>query len=309
MTVYVDQVVDYGEAATAKGLPATEWAHLTADTRSELHNFARTLRLARSWFQDDPVIWHYDVTVGKRHQAIRLGARVIDVYEMGDLISRRRAEVRGDAPAPAAVRTGPDVGEPAPIDAGMPIGVNGAWLSALTRAAGQCECAAHVRGHSHRGTDGRCPVRQAGTGSVGRLYLLIDGALTCEPCAKWREHTGKTTTVVSIKGRIAELGPSLENDPRIVYLGRRITMGGWNLAAHPLANPFSVADAGTADQAVSLYRAHLADRPDLRALIPALRGRTLACWCPPGEPCHVRVVAEIADGHASAVVADQGSLF
>ncbi|MDQ7802900.1 DUF4326 domain-containing protein [Amycolatopsis sp. A133] len=32
----------------------------------------------------------------------------------------------------------------------------------------------------------------------------------------------------------------------------------------------------------------------LLALLPALRGRRLGCWCVP-EPCHAQVIAELAD--------------
>ncbi|WP_373559368.1 DUF4326 domain-containing protein [Streptomyces sp. Ag82_G6-1] len=29
--------------------------------------------------------------------------------------------------------------------------------------------------------------------------------------------------------------------------------------------------------------------------LPALRGRRLGCWCGPEQPCHARVLAELAD--------------
>lgn len=33
----------------------------------------------------------------------------------------------------------------------------------------------------------------------------------------------------------------------------------------------------------------------LRARMPDLRGKNLACWCKPGTPCHVDVMLEIAN--------------
>lgn len=42
------------------------------------------------------------------------------------------------------------------------------------------------------------------------------------------------------------------------------------------------------------YRAYLLERPDLLALVPELRGRTLACWCAP-LLCHAEVLAVLAD--------------
>jgi hypothetical protein len=121
-----------------------------------------------------------------------------------------------------------------------------------------------------------------------------------------------TTTVISLKGHIHDYGPQLEHAPAgLVYVGRAQTMGGWKLKPTPLANPHDVfqpkkpkpcrscAGQHTREQAITLYRAHLTKRPDLLALIPGLRGRTLACWCAPNA-CHADVLAEIAE-HAHLV--------
>lgn len=100
MTVYVD---DAAIAATV-GRITSRWSHLIADDQDELHAFAARLGLRRAWFQDPltktaaihPVPgsraaenWHYDLTVGKRAQAIRLGAQPITWREMVEVISRR----------------------------------------------------------------------------------------------------------------------------------------------------------------------------------------------------------------------------
>lgn len=37
-------------------------------------------------------------------------------------------------------------------------------------------------------------------------------------------------------------------------------------------------------------------RDRLLAKIPTLRGKTLMCWCPVGQPCHADVLLEIANG-------------
>jgi Protein of unknown function (DUF4031) len=90
MTVYVDELLDYSDLAAARGLRHSNWCHLTADTREELHAFAARLGLRRGWFQDDEVLWHYDVTAGKRAQALRLGAAEVTFREIGALITSRR---------------------------------------------------------------------------------------------------------------------------------------------------------------------------------------------------------------------------
>lgn len=111
-----------------------------------------------------------------------------------------------------------------------------------------------------------------------------------------------TTTRACIKGRLHQLGPSLEHAPAgYLYLGRTMTMGGWQLKAHPLANPHPVGKpcktcggtTHTQPGAVDLYRQHITARPDLLASLPALRDLTLCCWCKPGDPCHVDVVLDL----------------
>jgi hypothetical protein len=97
VTVYVDDVVDWGAIARARGLRWTKWAHLIADDREELHAFAARLGLRRAWFQhgatDDPT-WHYDITASKRAQALRLGAVALTRAEFVALIDKRRTALR-----------------------------------------------------------------------------------------------------------------------------------------------------------------------------------------------------------------------
>ena len=92
VTVYVDEITDYGAIARAVGLRTTKWAHLTADTREELHAFAARIGLRRAWFQHaHDYRWHYDVTPGKRAAALRAGAQSIDRAGLAALMARRRA--------------------------------------------------------------------------------------------------------------------------------------------------------------------------------------------------------------------------
>lgn len=68
-------------------LPTARWryrkaCHLTADTITELHEFAASLGLKRAWFQDHSRVPHYDLTPNKRTAAVQAGARSISVREM-----------------------------------------------------------------------------------------------------------------------------------------------------------------------------------------------------------------------------------
>jgi hypothetical protein len=106
MTVYVDEIVDYTRLARMKGLRWTHWCHLTADTREELHAFAGTLGLKRSWFQNaDNYRWHYDVVPSVRARAVRAGAVEIDRHGLAAIMADRRAQLvahRAGAQEPGA---------------------------------------------------------------------------------------------------------------------------------------------------------------------------------------------------------------
>ncbi len=70
-------------------------------------------------------------------------------------------------------------------------------------------------------------------------------------------------------------------------------------AAAAVGAPESLFADGQAD----LWRAWEAVAPHLTAFavetaLGDLRGRDLACWCPPGSPCHADVLLEIANRSA-----------
>ncbi len=66
MTVYIDDMYVYPMGKFYQ----MKMSHMIADTDEELHAMAEKIGLKRRWFQGD----HYDVTKGKRQEAIRLGA-------------------------------------------------------------------------------------------------------------------------------------------------------------------------------------------------------------------------------------------
>ena len=75
-----------------------------------------------------------------------------------------------------------------------------------------------------------------------------------------------------------------------VYVGRPSYWG----------NPYEC-DSQSKDRAylVRLFRAYLNrhEQSEMRRRIKSeLRGKNLACWCPPDAPCHADVLLEIANG-------------
>ncbi len=87
MVCYVDAVRSYPDA----GLRFTEFCHLLADTRAELHAMADALDMPRRFFQDHPWRWHYDLPAPMRAQAVSAGAVELTTRQVADLLKKRRA--------------------------------------------------------------------------------------------------------------------------------------------------------------------------------------------------------------------------
>lgn len=85
MSVYVDDM----RAAFGRMV----MCHMVADTRAELHAMAEAIGLKRSWFQESPPASspHYDVSLSKRAQAIKLGAFLVDRRGLVEVVHRARA--------------------------------------------------------------------------------------------------------------------------------------------------------------------------------------------------------------------------
>lgn len=62
----------------------------------------------------------------------------------------------------------------------------------------------------------------------------------------------------------------------------------------PYGNPFSAGTPDEKEAVIAAYEAHVWANPELLAMIRALRGRDLGCWCWP-DPCHCLVIARIAN--------------
>lgn len=93
MAVYVDPLFRWPNAPKVRGQDV-KWCHLTADIEDELHAFAARLGLRRAWAQRDGYGGHYDLTAGKRAQAVRMGATELTRDEAGERLARIR---RGQA--------------------------------------------------------------------------------------------------------------------------------------------------------------------------------------------------------------------
>lgn len=94
---------------------------------------------------------------------------------------------------------------------------------------------------------------------------------------------------------------------------------GWRMPENTVvvARPTKWGNPFRADEQMNVAGAVMAYRIGLRAAalrglgwtgwaqrildtLPDLRGKNLACWCPPGQPCHADVLLELANKDQSA---------
>jgi hypothetical protein len=87
MSCYVDTLRAYPDA----GLRYTDFCHLLADDREELHIMAAAIGMPRRMFQEHPWRWHYDLPAHLRAEAVRAGAVEIGMHAVGALLRQRRA--------------------------------------------------------------------------------------------------------------------------------------------------------------------------------------------------------------------------
>jgi len=94
------------------------------------------------------------------------------------------------------------------------------------------------------------------------------------------EETKSDTVVVNIKKNKAA-----KKLPGYVYIGRSSKWG----------NRFVLKEHGgeyTREEAIALYEEEIRTKPELLALLPTLKGKTLGCYCKP-EACHGDILIKL----------------
>lgn len=89
MSVYVDMLIDYGWSLGAS-------CHMLSDSDDELHEFALKIGLKRTWFQPAKGLSmpHYDLTKGKRIQAVKAGAIEIDRNQLIERLNKHKLSLK-----------------------------------------------------------------------------------------------------------------------------------------------------------------------------------------------------------------------
>jgi hypothetical protein len=99
MSVYVDDMrARFGRMVMC---------HMIADASEELHAMAARIGVARRWVQDEGMHReHYDVSLGARREAVKLGAVEVTQMQLGRILRSRRPPLdqRSAEPHSAAAR-------------------------------------------------------------------------------------------------------------------------------------------------------------------------------------------------------------
>ncbi|AHC54835.1 GTP-binding domain [Tunisvirus fontaine2] len=75
-----------------------------------------------------------------------------------------------------------------------------------------------------------------------------------------------------------------------IWIGRKCTMGGWNLPASPWANLWKLSEYSR-EESLTLYRKHAKEK--LWERLGELSGKTLGCFCKETEDCHGDILVEL----------------
>lgn len=88
MSVYVD--------STRNRLGRMIMCHMWADTERELFDMAEKLEMRASWVQRPPKVrWvHYDLSLGRKQQALALGAILTDKYGFLEFVAIQNNDKR-----------------------------------------------------------------------------------------------------------------------------------------------------------------------------------------------------------------------
>jgi hypothetical protein len=98
------------------------------------------------------------------------------------------------------------------------------------------------------------------------------------------------TSVVKLKRKNGKVIQNCD-----VYIGRACYMGGWELEKSKWANPFTIKEYGSAEEACNRYKEYIVKNEYLMSCLYELDGKVLGCWCKDKSTdfCHGDVLIEL----------------
>lgn len=100
-----------------------------------------------------------------------------------------------------------------------------------------------------------------------------------------------------MKGKQDLYGCRLEKaSTNLIYVGRKFTMGGWDLLSSDFRNPFKVS-TDDRNNTLQQYKKYITQRletePLLLTKLCSYAGCTLACWCKANKACHADILIDL----------------
>jgi FMN phosphatase YigB (HAD superfamily) len=87
--VYIDDMYKYPMGKFGR----MKMSHMIADSTKELLSMAEGIGLKKEWIQyEGTPLEHFDISITKRKEALKLGAVEISLREMGKRISERKQQ-------------------------------------------------------------------------------------------------------------------------------------------------------------------------------------------------------------------------
>ena len=83
--------------------------------------------------------------------------------------------------------------------------------------------------------------------------------------------------------------------PDIVYAGHAFKRRPYNFKESKWANPHYKLKDVDREKCLALYREHILNTPELLSCLEELRGKTIGCFCPLDQECHVDILIELLE--------------
>ncbi len=92
MTIYVDELVDYGWIMRGRRVASCHMFSSEVDLTS-LHEMALAIGMKRQWFQEHKIAPHYDLVQSRRDLAISLGVIPVTRRQASEIWKLRREKL------------------------------------------------------------------------------------------------------------------------------------------------------------------------------------------------------------------------
>lgn len=87
----------------------------------------------------------------------------------------------------------------------------------------------------------------------------------------------------------------------VLYVGRSVNKGGWDLPKTKWSNPFPITGTCTREESIRRFKNYIIQKEELVMDLHSLKDKVLGCWCINGNACvedakcHAQILGALAD--------------